>query len=286
MQWRRDLWIVVLAVGAGLFVAGERVLAATDDPNLITPVLLIGVITAPAGCAAASYMRELRFTLPAWVVTGAATVAGLLGATMAGMLGYRTLDRLGPASTVGVALVEESVTLLIPLAVLWVLPTRRATDGLLIGAAAGAGFAAAQTLAHVIIALDRSRDGVILIGDGLVFRGLLSPAAHLAWAGVSSGALWLAAQEHWGGRSLRRFVLALTGVVLLHALWEGADTILAQTGLTVVSLALLAWALARTASAPTSVPSKASTGTPATRGASAAPVAVATAPTSTEGALE
>ncbi|GAA3386735.1 PrsW family glutamic-type intramembrane protease [Cryptosporangium minutisporangium] len=241
MQWRRDLWLVVLAIGAGAFAAGERILAASDQPGLVTPVLVVGLATAPAAFYAACLGRQLRFTLPTWVVVASAAVAALLGAGMAGLLAYPVLDELGPVSTVAVALVKESVTLLVPLAVLFALPTRRAADGLLVGAAAGVGFAVAETVGYLVT----SPDVVGPTAHAVLVRGLLSPAAHLAWAGIVAAALWLAALEHWSGRALRRLVLAMSGVVVLRALWESADSVPVRVLLTALSALLLGWVMVR-----------------------------------------
>jgi RsiW-degrading membrane proteinase PrsW (M82 family) len=253
MQWRRDLWLLVLAIGAGLFVAGERALAATNDPSLITPLILIGAATAPAAFTALSYGRELRCTLPGAVLIGVAVLAGLFGAAVAGLLTYGTLESLGPLPTLAVALVEEGVALLVPLAVLWALPGRRAADGLLVGAASGAGFAAAEALSYLITALVGSAGA-----HALLVRVLLGTAAHLAWTSIAATALWLAVQERWSARSLRRFVLAAAGVVLLHTLWEIASPVPLRLGLTAVTFALLGWVVrhitpARRPARPTTV---------------------------------
>lgn len=241
MQWRRDLWLLVLAVGAGLFVAGERTLAATENPSLITPLILVGAATAPAAFTALSHGRELRCTLPGTVLAGVAALAGLFGAAVAGLLSYQTVDSLGLLPTLAVAVLEEAVALLMPLAVLWALPTRRAADGLLIGAAAGAGFAATEAASYLVTALVDGGGAIGTTDHELLGRGLLGPAAHLAWTGIAATALWLAAQEKWNARALRRFVLAAAGVVLLHTLWELADSVPARLCLTGVALALLGW---------------------------------------------
>ena len=241
MQRRRDLWLLVLAIGAGLFVAGERTLAATGDPRLITPLILVGAATAPVALAALSYGRDLRCTLPGAVLAGAAALAGLFGAAVAGLLTYGTLDSLGLLPTLAVAILEEAVTLLVPLATLWALPNRRAADGLLVGAAAGAGFAATETVSYLITALVDDGGAIGATAHEVLDRGLLGPAAHLAWTGIATTALWLAVQEGWNARALRRFVLAAAGVVLLHTLWEVGDRAPARLGLTALTLALLGW---------------------------------------------
>ncbi|EXG79350.1 putative membrane protein [Cryptosporangium arvum DSM 44712] len=240
MQWRRDLWLAILTIGTVAFVVGERILSTSDEPGLVTPVLVIGAMTAPMAFYAAC--RGLHFTVPTWVVVASMAIAAALGSVMSGLLGYYALADLGPVATVAVSLVEESVTLLVPLAALFALPTRRASDGLLVGAAAGGGFAVAQTVGYLVTLPS-------VVGPAahdVLVRGLLAPAAQLAWGAITALALWLAAQEHWNGRSLRRLVLAITGVVALHALWEGVHGVPGRLLLTVLSGVLLGWVVVRT----------------------------------------
>ncbi|MFG1920534.1 PrsW family glutamic-type intramembrane protease [Cryptosporangium sp. NPDC048952] len=237
MQWRRDLWLAVLAIGTAAFVVGERILAASGEPGLVTPVLVIGVVTAPTAFYAAC--RGMHLTLPTWAVVASAVVGAVLGSVLSGLLGYSALVSLGPVATVAVSLVVESVILLVPLAVLATrLLGRRASDGLLVGAAAGAGFAVAQTLGYLLTSGDHS----------VLVRGLLAPASQLAWSGIAASALWLAAQEHWNARALRRLVLAVSGVVALHALWESVHGVPARVVLTALNALLLGWVTLRTTS--------------------------------------
>ncbi|HEY2206179.1 MAG TPA: PrsW family glutamic-type intramembrane protease [Pseudonocardia sp.] len=59
---------------------------------------------------------------------------------------------------IGVGLIEENSKLLIPVGVLLVLPRyRRRADGLLLGVAAGAGFAALETMGYAFGTLLSSR---------------------------------------------------------------------------------------------------------------------------------
>ncbi|TQS40608.1 PrsW family glutamic-type intramembrane protease, partial [Cryptosporangium phraense] len=249
MQWRRDLWLVVLAIGAGLFVAGERILAATYEPGLVTPVLVIGLGTAPA--AFWTVCRSVRFGLPGWVVGASALGGAVLGAVFAGLLDYPSVVALGLVAALAVALVKVSVTLLVPLAVLFAVPSRRAADGLLVGAAAGGGFIAAETVAYLITA----SSAVGPAAHSALVRGLFGSAAYLAWGGIAGVALWLAAAEHWSGRALRRFGLAAVGVVGLHGLWDADGGVLGRFALTALSVLLLAWVMLRTA-ARRGVPSR------------------------------
>jgi protease PrsW len=45
---RRHAWIAVLVVGVGLFLAVERTLVATQNPNFVPSAILLGAAIVPA----------------------------------------------------------------------------------------------------------------------------------------------------------------------------------------------------------------------------------------------
>jgi RsiW-degrading membrane proteinase PrsW (M82 family) len=105
--------------------------------------------------------------------------------------------------------------------------------------AAGAGFAVLETMGYALVVLVGS-DGDLSMVNGLLFdRGLLSPAAHMAWTGLAGAALWWAAIEHWRLRAVVRFVVVYLIVVALHAAWDSTGGGWAHAGLAVASLGLL-----------------------------------------------
>jgi RsiW-degrading membrane proteinase PrsW (M82 family) len=94
-------------------------------------------------------------------------------------------------------------------------------NGLLIGAAVGAGFAAFETAGYALRAL--------LSGDienlytTILWRGLFAPGGHVAWAGLTGAAFCRVQGDRpfklnmlFSIKFLRVFIL----VVLLHALWD------------------------------------------------------------------
>jgi RsiW-degrading membrane proteinase PrsW (M82 family) len=52
----------------------------------------------------------------------------------------------------------------------------------------------------------------------LIFRGLTSPAGHLAWTGIVAAVLWR--ERLRAGRPNGRVLGAFLTAVLLHALWD------------------------------------------------------------------
>ena len=68
---RRHAWLGVLALGAALFIAVERTLVATQNPNLVPSAILLGAAIVPAGLrrvrlrpSAALLRRRLRRSRP------------------------------------------------------------------------------------------------------------------------------------------------------------------------------------------------------------------------------
>jgi hypothetical protein len=73
----------------------------------------------------------------------------------------------------------------------------------------------------------------------LLLRGVLSPAAHMAWTGITAAALWHAAASRWHPRALGGFVLVFLVAVGLHATWDSVRVTPAYAVLATISLGLL-----------------------------------------------
>lgn len=236
---RRWSWVLVLLVGLVLFEAVRRALVATGDPNFVPSLLLLGAAVAPAAFIAFIAGRRLAYDVPALVVVLVAFIGGVVGVVTAGILEYDELRRLGGAAVLGVGLIEEGSKLVAPLAVLLFTRYRARVDGLLVGVASGAGFAALETMGYGFVVLVESRGNVGAVDQVLLLRGLLSPAAHMAWTGLTAAALWAAASSRWRPAALLRFAGAFAAAVLLHAAWDGIGGFLAYAVLAAVSLTLL-----------------------------------------------
>jgi RsiW-degrading membrane proteinase PrsW (M82 family) len=245
---RRHAWIAVLVVGAALFVAVERTLVSTQNPNFVPSAILLGAAIVPAAFLAFVYGRRLAYNVTPGVVLGAAFFGGVIGTLVAGTLEFDAQRDLGVLPMVGVGLIEETSKLLIPLAVLIV--SRRArthADGLLIGVAAGAGFAALETMGYAFTTLLQSQGSITATVDVLLVRGIMSPAGHMAWTGIAAAALFGAAATGWTGRRIAGVIGAFVLAVALHTLWDSQSTVWGMAAVAGVSLIALGWTVHRTA---------------------------------------
>jgi protease PrsW len=251
---RRWAWVVVLIGGVLLFEIVRRVLIETQNPNLLPSLILLGAAVAPATFVTFVLGRRLRYDISAGAIAAVAFLSGVIGVVTAGLLEYRTLRDLGVLPMVAVGLIEETAKLIVPAILLIVLRRNRLpADGLLVGVAAGAGFAALETMGYAFVTLISSRGSVAEVDDVLLLRGLLSPAAHMAWTGLTATALWYAADRAWKSGPVLRFVAVFAIAVALHATWDSVGTIPVYILLAAISLGLLTW-FAHLLSRETSLP--------------------------------
>ena len=245
---RRWSWVLVLVVGLALYEAVRRVLISTGNPNLVPALILLGAAVVPAAFVTFVAGRRLVFAVRGAAVGATALVGGVIGVVAAGLLEYRTLARLGFLPMFAVGLIEEAAKLIVPLAlVLFLRRDRHPADGLLVGVASGAGFAVLETMGYAFVVLIQSQGDLAAVQQVLFERGVLSPAAHMAWTGLTAAALWRAATERWHPRALLGFAGVFLVAVLLHTAWDSAPNLTVDSVVAVVSLVLLWWTAHRLA---------------------------------------
>jgi RsiW-degrading membrane proteinase PrsW (M82 family) len=237
---RRWTWLPVLGVGGGLFEYVRHGIVTTGNPNLVPSLILLGAAVIPAAFVVFVAGQRLVFGVSGGAVALTALVGGIIGVVTAGTLEYGTLRHLGVVPMVAVGLIEEFAKLIIPAAMLLLIRrNRHPADGLLLGVACGAGFAVLETMGYAFVVLIQSHGDLAVVDNVLFVRGLLSPAAHMAWTGLAAAALWRAAVLRWRGNALGRFLLAYVVVVVLHTAWDSADSTSVYFVLSAVSLVLL-----------------------------------------------
>jgi RsiW-degrading membrane proteinase PrsW (M82 family) len=232
--------LLVLVVGGALYEAVRRAVYETGNPNLVPALILLGAAVVPVAFVAFIAGRRLVFGVGGGTVALTALIGGVIGVVAAGTLEYNTLRRLGVVPVLAVGLIEEAVKLIVPLAFLLThRRDRHPADGLLLGVASGAGFAVLETMGYGFVTLLQS-GGNLAVTEGVLFeRGLLSPAAHMAWTGLAAAALWRAAAEGWRGNLLLRAVGVFVLVVALHTAWDAAGSYVVYLVLALISLGLL-----------------------------------------------
>lgn len=112
-------------------------------------------------------------------------------------------------------------------------------NGLLIGAAVGAGFAAFETAGYIL--RFGIQNGLATMLEVIKLRGFLAPGGHVAWAAIEGAGLMLAkgfetiSKKHLNDK---RFLLVCLIPIVLHGVWDmpiQTPMYLLQIGLTVLA---------------------------------------------------
>lgn len=105
----------------------------------------------------------------------------------------------------------------------------------------------AAVVPAAFVTLIQSQGDLAAVQQVLFARGVLSPAAHMAWTGLTAAALWQAAVRSLRPRALAGFAGVLLVAVLLHTAWDSAPTFTVDVVVAVVSLLRLGWTTHRLA---------------------------------------
>jgi RsiW-degrading membrane proteinase PrsW (M82 family) len=245
---RRWAWLGVLIVGLILYFVVLRTLVSTQNPNFVPALILLGATVVPLSFLTFAQARTGRWQVPASALVVSAFFGGVIGTVVAGTLEYDTLRGLGGLPMLFVAVIEESAKLIVPVIMLFTVLARHQrrlpSDGLIIGVAAGMGFAALETMGYAFSALISSQGNVGALEETLFIRGLTAPAGHTAWTGLTAGALWAVVARPDLKRVLE-FIGTFAGAVVLHTLWDTFSGVLVFVVLAIISLGWLFWALHR-----------------------------------------
>jgi RsiW-degrading membrane proteinase PrsW (M82 family) len=233
---RTNSWWHILLIGTVLFLVGVVVFAVTGNLNLFPTVALLGNFLVPISYVAFFYERRHLSQVTLVSVASTFFYGGVLGVFAAALLEPIFIRRLTFETAFGVGLIEEFAKIL---GVVLVARHHRhdsEIDGVILGAAAGMGFAALESSGYVFTAFLTSGGNLTDVVLTTLLRGLLSPVGHGTWTAILASVLF-----REGAPDTFRIDGAVIGayltVVILHGLWDGLPPVVATltgTGLDVL----------------------------------------------------
>lgn len=183
-------------------------------------MLMLGALAVPLATLTLFFELNVPRNVPLYTALMLMAFGGVFSIIVA-LFGYKVshLSWLG-ASSAGI--VEESGKLLVVALVMHQARYRYILNGLLFGAAVGAGFAWFESAGYAFAELLNTQSLVAAVQETQV-RALLAPFAHGAWTAIAAGALWRAKgnapmtiRPFLEGRFWRAFLIP----VVLHMLWN------------------------------------------------------------------
>ncbi len=214
------LWWRVLVTGLAAFCVGTMVMALTENPILFPTVLMLGSFAVPVTYVAFFYERRHLSRLTPLALTLSFFYGGVLGVFASALLEPIFIGHLDFLTAFVVGLIEEFAKIL---GVLIIARHRRhdaELDGLILGAAAGMGFASMESSGYAFVTFLGSGGNLSLMVGVTLLRGILSPIGHGTWTAILASVLF---RESAAGRFRinGKVVRAYLTVVILHGLWAG-----------------------------------------------------------------
>jgi RsiW-degrading membrane proteinase PrsW (M82 family) len=213
-------WWRVLLIGFFFYLATLVALVLTRNPILFPTVVMVGSFMIPVTYVAFFYDHRhiSRLTVP--TIARAFIYGGLFGVIAASILEPLFIRHLDFATAFIVGLIEEFVKILGILVIARHMRHDAEMDGLLLGVAAGMGFAALESNGYAFTAFLRSGGSLSATVFITLLRGLLSPIGHGTWTAILISVLF---RESRAGhfRFNPKVIGAYLTVSILHGLWDG-----------------------------------------------------------------
>jgi len=222
--WMFFRLLVIFAIASAVLYAAW---VFTGNVPLISAVLIMGAFGMPL----ATLMFLFEMNTPrnvSLVVLGKLFVIGGLAASC--VVSFEYMKFPGPIAGDFPGIVEETAKFAMVLLVMRSARYKYVLNGILFGAAVGAGFAAFETTFYGFVSflqVDQAGGGGALAAHAmateLMTRAIGAPFAHVAWTAIAAGAFWRIKQDQPTSLSMlmdTRFLKAFAIPVLMHSLWD------------------------------------------------------------------
>ncbi|HEY6798175.1 MAG TPA: PrsW family glutamic-type intramembrane protease [Kineosporiaceae bacterium] len=255
-------WMFVRLLGTSmlLFVSFVLLIQVFNGGNLLPGLIVIGSFAVPLSVLVFFFEVNSPRNVSLYRMIHCLLIGGLISLAVTLLL-EEAVGHLGGVGvfvdpvTIGVA--EEVAKLLAVFLITVRLPPTRypwILNGMLFGAAVGAGFACFESAGYAFYSLlntpgpnPPSAPNLSASINTIILRGALAPFGHVVWTALAAGALWrvklargLEARMLFSHRVARMLLV----VVALHAMWDFDYTARLPFYAGQLALGVLAWLLA------------------------------------------
>src|SRR5436305_5846496 len=199
-------------------------LSQFGNPNFIPGMIVIGSFVVPMSIVVLFFELNTPRNVSIYQVGKMFLLGGALSLVVtmvvAKLVPFAGSGHLIPALLTG--MVEETGKALTLLLMVGYVRYRWEANGLLFGAAVGAGFAGFESAGYAFMAALESNT-VSAATINILIRGLLAPGGHVIWTAMVGSALWKVKKDRPFSVSMlfdRTVVRRWTIAVILHGLWD------------------------------------------------------------------
>jgi RsiW-degrading membrane proteinase PrsW (M82 family) len=220
---RANNWLKTFVTGLIFYFVSVVLLFLTQNPNLFPTVVMIGSFLVPVTYVTFFYERRHLSNLSMSTTVIGFVYGGILGVLAASLLEPIFVRSANLTNTLTIGLIEEFAKIL----GVFILARRfrhdMEMDGLILGAAAGMGFAALESMGYAFTAFLSSGGSLSQTVFVTLIRGILSPVGHGTWTAIFASVLFREAKQgHF--RINYKVIGAYVAVSILHASWDALPT--------------------------------------------------------------
>ncbi len=209
-----------------LFYSLVAIYRQFEVSNLIPALIFIGSFGVPISTVFLFFEFNIPKNITLWDVMKLVITGGLLSIFITIILSENVYKFGVPSGAWFAAFIEEPAKLI---AVLILVKDKTKypyiLNGLLFGAAVGAGFAAFESAGYALNYGIRNLGSLIGI---IQLRGILSPFGHIAWTAIAVASFWRVLKGKKFKYKLfieRKFYIPFITIMFLHAIWNSSSII-------------------------------------------------------------
>lgn len=230
-DWPKPWIFVRLYLTASmLFLGFVALVEVFENYNLLPGLLVVGSFAVPLSVLVLFFELNTPRNISLYAITRAFLIGGVISLAITLVLiqfGNSQNAILGPLLT---GILEEVGKLLAVFVIALRMPGLRypwILNGMLFGAAVGAGFAAFESAGYAMTTmLTESSESGLGVGPAITvifLRGALAPFGHVVWTALAAGALWRVKRDRAMSPAMLvdlRVLRVLIMVIALHAIWD------------------------------------------------------------------
>lgn len=223
----KSSWKQVLMIGLLLFAVGVAVMRTTGNVKLFPTVTMIGSFLIPVVYTAYIYQHRRLSQLTLGITAITFFYGGVLGAFTASLIEPMFISKLTFSTAFVVGLIEEAAKIIGVVLIARNRCDKTEINGIVLGAAAGMGFAAMESNGYALQAFLSSKGNLSAVVFVTLLRGIITPLGHGTWTAILAAVLFRESARcdfKVNGKVVGAYLL----VAGLHGLWDGVPSLIGR----------------------------------------------------------
>lgn len=233
------IFLIIIICYFGLYVGFD----VFENPNFLPGLIIMGSFMVPISLLIFFWEMNTPQNISIYEIIKILFIGGVISLIITTSLDAFVGEQ--SSSVIIIGIVEETAKLL---PIIWVVKNRKykyILNGLLIGAAIGAGFAAFESAGYAL--RTGIQNGTEAMYSIILLRGILAAGGHVVWASLSGAALFMVKGDRkfrWNMLLKIRFLRIFVIVMIMHSLWDMNFTAsIMDIPIHMIILTLISWIL-------------------------------------------